>query len=217
MSRKSQNTIEAIIFDLGGVLLNVDYHLTIEAFEKLGYQNFGDKFSQEQQEKLFDQFEKGEIAEQDFFQALRDFLPDNFSEHAMRDAWNAMLLDFPEENLNFLKDVGRSYPVFLLSNTNETHLRAFNEILKKDLGCVSLSAFFNAVYYSHQIGMRKPDPEVFRKVLGDNGLTAYKTLFIDDTSRHVEAAKSLGLQAYLKEPSESWNEVIERYDLKVSV
>lgn len=186
--------IKNIIFDLGGVVINLDIPRTVTAFENLGVAGFGDIYSQLAQTPLFDEFDKGLITEKEFFSRLKSQfgLPHPITELAQ--AWNAMLLDFPSHRLQQLEVYKQRYKTFLLSNTNVTHVLEFEKTLFDAHGAANLEPFFHKVYYSCAIQLRKPDREIFEFVLQDNGLVPEETLFIDDTLMHVEAARQLGIQ-----------------------
>lgn len=188
--------IKNIIFDLGGVILNIDYHLTIDAFKKLGFDNFDDVFTQAKQTGIFDNLDKGIITPQEFRDGVRELSGKPFSDQQIDDAWNAMLLDFPVHRLEILEKVHNQYRTFLLSNTNKIHIDVYNQILLNTFGVKDLSHFFEKEYYSHEVHMRKPDAEVFSLILEENGLKAEETLFIDDTEQHVIGARKVGLIAY---------------------
>ncbi len=186
--------IKHIIFDLGGVLLNIDYKRTEQAFIDLGFHNFPQLYSQLQQTSLFDDFETGKITSATFIQSIRAVAEKPLAEHDIINAWNAMLLDFPLRRLQLLQQLRLYYDLLLLSNTNEIHETAFNQILLSNHGMPNLGVFFDKVYLSHKIGMRKPGADVFKKILDDNGFNAAQTLFIDDSPQHIEGAKSAGIQ-----------------------
>ncbi len=186
--------IRHIIFDLGGVLLNIDYSLTEQAFLQLGVSNFPELYSQLRQTSLFDDFETGRIGKGEFIATIRSYSDKPLSDIDIINAWNAMLLDFPLRRLQILQQLHLYHDLFLLSNTNELHEAAFNKILEDNRGVANLGVFFDRVYLSHRIGMRKPDAEVFEKILNDCGLQPEHTLFIDDSPQHVEGAKKLGIQ-----------------------
>lgn len=193
--------IENIIFDLGGVILNIDYQLTEKAFKSLGLQDFSKMYTQAAQTGLFDNYEKGNCSTPYFINALLDFLPPNTSANKVVAAWNAMILDFPIQNLKLLQKLKNKYRIFLLSNTNDIHLQAVNRALKKVSNENNLSGFFEKTYYSFEMGMRKPDAEIFNKVCYENSLDYQTTLFIDDTERHILGAKEVGLKTHLLVPS----------------
>ncbi len=186
--------IKHIIFDLGGVLLNIDYKLTEQAFVAAGIQNFSELYAQLHQSELFDRFEMGMMPGEEFIAALVKASAEPVTAAQITAAWNAMLLDFPLRRLQLLQQLHLYYDLFLLSNTNEIHEAAFNEILYKAHGLPNIGVLFDKVYFSHRLGMRKPMKEIFRRVLDDNGLKPEETLFIDDSPQHVEGAKLLGIQ-----------------------
>lgn len=190
------NNYKNIIFDLGGVILNIDYSLTEKAFAKLGISDFKTMFSQAQQTQLFDNYEKGFISSNTFRAELKKYLQKDTSDKIIDEAWNAILLDLPQERIEFLKKIKLTHRTFLLSNTNDIHIETINTYLKKEYGLADLSSLFEKMYLSYEIGMRKPDAEIFELVLQENNLVPSETLFIDDSIQHVEAAKNLGINAY---------------------
>jgi putative hydrolase of the HAD superfamily len=192
----AQNNTKNIIFDLGGVILNIDYHLTINAFKALGFVDFDSLFTQANQVGLFDMLDKGLITPQEFRDGIRRITSTSISDSQIDMAWNAMLLDFPPSRLELLRRVKQGYRTFLLSNTNAIHIEAYNKILFNTFGVNNLSVFFEREYYSHLVHMRKPDAEVFKLILNENNLRPEETLFIDDSLQHVVGARKLGIQAY---------------------
>ncbi len=191
------NSKEAIIFDLGGVLLNLNYDLTEKAFISLGMTNFGESYSQLQQVNLFDRYEIGEISSFHFVNRLLDLLPPGTTANQVVHAWNAMILDFPVERLQFLEELSKKYRLFLLSNTNDLHIDAVRRALEKAVGHKNLEQYFEKTYFSSAIGMRKPNTEIFEFVCSENNLDPAKTIFIDDSPQHIEGAKSVGIEAFL--------------------
>lgn len=188
------NGIDNIIFDLGGVILDIDYQKSIDAFKALGIPDFEKEFSQAEQSGFFERFEKGEASEQDLFDHINNISGVPLHNHDIIQAWNAMLLRIPLRRLQILQQLQLHYSTFLLSNTNSIHEAAFNRMLKEVCGFQSLAVFFDKVYYSHYVGMRKPDTIIFRKILDDHQIAADRTLFIDDSPQHIASAASLGLK-----------------------
>lgn len=187
--------IKHIIFDLGGVILNIDYKRTEQAFTALGVKDFSSLYSQFNANPLFEDLETGRVENDAFVTAMLPYLPEGTTPAAITGAWNAMLLDFPLARLQLLQQLRQHYSLYLLSNTNAIHLAAFNAILEKSRGIPSLDEFFDKSYYSHQIGYRKPEKEAYQVILDENNLQPAETLFIDDTLPNVEAARELGIQA----------------------
>jgi putative hydrolase of the HAD superfamily len=192
--------IENIIFDLGGVLLDIDYNLTREAFEKLGVSHFDEMYSQANADKLFQKLETGDINDVEFYKELNRSTALQLSPQEIREAWNAMLLSFREESLNFLDEVRERYKIFLLSNTNNIHLVSFYEIYHQRERKKSFEQYFNKAFYSFEIGLRKPDLHCYEWVLNDLKIEPQKTLFIDDSIKNIEGAEKAGLQTILLTP-----------------
>ncbi|WP_205529353.1 HAD family hydrolase [Taibaiella koreensis] len=194
------NNIRHIILDLGGVILNIDYKKTEQAFTSLGITDFDQKYSQLKQTELFDLLETGKIGRAEFLAGMRTMAGPGITDDQIVAAWNAMLLDLPLRRLQILQQLQLHFDTFLLSNTNEIHEEAFLKTLKSLTGFDSLGVFFDKVYYSHRVGLRKPDAAIFRMILEQNGLAPEKTLFVDDSPQHIEGAKALGIQTILLEP-----------------
>jgi putative hydrolase of the HAD superfamily len=188
--------IKNIIFDLGGVIINLDIPKTIAGFNKLSSRPFETIYTQLQQTPIFDDFDKGNISEEHFFAEIKELLEMPVSYEQLLSAWNAMLLDFPPGRLELLKQLKTKYRLFLLSNTNETHINEFEKQLQLNHGYKNLEPFFEKVYYSCRMGMRKPDREIFECVLKENHLKPGETLFIDDSPQHVEGALLTGINAH---------------------
>lgn len=189
--------IKAIIFDFGGVILNIDYYKTSKAFKDLGVANFEDMYSQKNADHIFQQLEEGKIGEMEFYDAFRQSTQLHLTDIQIETAWNTMLLDYRKEALFTLKKIKNKYKLFLLSNTNIIHQKAFNNIYEQDFGKGSIQDYFDRIYYSHEIGSRKPDHKPYEFVVNENNLSPSETLFIDDSTQNIEAAKSLGLQTVL--------------------
>ena len=185
---------KAIIFDLGGVILNIDYLLTINEFKKLGIENASDFYSKKMQSPIFDKIEVGAINPKAFMKALEKEC-NNASVEQVENAWNAMLLDLPKNRLDLIKKLKNKYKIFLLSNTNEIHIQAFkNKIGEKTW--IEFSALFDKIYLSFEVGFRKPDKGAFKIILEENSLKPNEVFFIDDSPQHIETAKKLGISCY---------------------
>ena len=194
---EDSKSYHSIIFDLGGVIIDLSYQRTAEAFVKLGLENFDDIYSKAKQSNLFDDFEKGIMSVDGFRAELKKHLPENTSDLEIDHAWNAMLIDIPVQRVEFLKRVGEKHRIFLLSNTNQIHVKAFTKMADDIFGKNNFLSIFEKCYLSCEMGMRKPDAEIFEKVISDNNLDRTKTLFIDDSKQHVEGALKVGLHAEL--------------------
>lgn len=189
---KNLEGIKNIIFDLGGVILNIDYQLTIQGFQKLGIENFEEIFSQFKQSQLSDDFETGQISENEFYQGIKTISGIEFTFEEFKFAWNALLLDLPKERIDLLKKLSQNYRLFLFSNTNQTHYSEFVAKVEVDFNLI-----FEKAYYSHQFGRRKPDSDSFLAILHENKLEAKETLFVDDSIHHIQSAELLGIPTLL--------------------
>jgi FMN phosphatase YigB (HAD superfamily) len=186
--------ISAIILDLGGVLLNIDYQLTKKAFANLGIADFDVHYTQFRGSHLFDDLETGKVSEAEFYDIFRKQAGAPFTDEQIRQAWNAMLLEFPASRATLLADLRSRYRLFLLSNTNGIHYEFFNDLFRKSTGLKSLDDSFDHAYYSHRMGMRKPGVEIYRQLLKEQNLDPATTLFIDDTASNLVGAKEAGIQ-----------------------
>lgn len=191
-----------IIFDLGGVLLDLDFQRTIDAFEKLGLQNFENMFSQFKADELFAKLETGRLTEAEFYAAVKNRTAKEITEAAIDDAWNALILDFRVESLSLLEKLAADYKLYLLSNTNSIHLKYFKKLFTHQTGKPLLDAYFNKAWYSNEVGLRKPGAEIFEFALKAENLLATETLFIDDTLINIETAQQLGFKTHHLLPTE---------------
>ena len=186
--------IKHIIFDLGGVILNIDYQLTSKAFKQLGVNNFDELYSQKEQIQLFDELETGKIDNNAFFDRFNVLLNTSLSHQQIEVAWNAMLLDWPIRRLQILQQLQNQFDLFLLSNTNSIHEAAFTKSLEQTHGLSSIALFFDKAYFSHRLGLRKPDTRTFEHILQKHQLNPSETLFIDDSIQHINAADCIGIK-----------------------
>ena len=185
-----------IIFDLGGVLLDIDFQKTIDAFKKLGIENFEEMFSQINADELFEKLETGSITEANFYSAIKSRTKTNISNAEIDGAWNALILKFRTESLQYLETLSKSYKLFLLSNTNIIHLQYFKQLFTEQTGKPLLDAYFIKAWYSNEVGLRKPGSEIFEFVLQEEKLIAGETLFIDDTLSNIETAQKMGFKTH---------------------
>ncbi|MGB4845170.1 MAG: HAD family phosphatase [Ferruginibacter sp.] len=191
-----------IIFDLGGVLLDIDFQKSIEAFKRLGIENFEEMFSQFKADELFENLETGRITENEFYSAIKKRTSGNINNIEITNAWNALILDFRMESLDFLERLSKRYKLFLLSNTNSIHLKCFKKLFTQQMGKPSLDAYFTKAWYSNEVGLRKPGTEIFEFVLQSENLDAGETLFIDDTLTNIETAQKMGFKTHHLLPTE---------------
>ena len=190
-----KNQYKAVILDLGSVILDIDYQLTIDAFKALGYNGFDDQYSKMKQSDTFDLLETGKITEADFIHRMKQAIPNAMDEEIIA-AWNALILDFPAGRFETLMAIKNHHKTFLLSNTNAIHLKEFSKTLKRATGYDSLAPYFDKLYLSHEIGLRKPNPEAFGLILKEQNLEPQDTLFVDDSPQHIDAARKLCINTF---------------------
>ena len=187
--------IKSVIFDLGGVIYGVDYHKTINAFKALGIDRFEEVYAKAGQSDLFNDLEEGKISRAVFVERIKTLSGQDMISSQIFIAWNSMLLGFMPDALTCLKRLRGSYRLFLLSNTNEIHIQEIESSVGAEVFS-DFCALFEKVYLSHELGLRKPHPEVFTHIIEEQELAASETLFIDDSIQHVEGAIKAGLRAY---------------------
>jgi len=188
-------TYDTILLDLGGVLIDVDYHAAARAFHDLGFTDFNTLYSKAQQDHLFDGFETGELSPAEFRARIRQLFRPDITDTQIDTCWNAMLGSIPPERLTLVERLKERYHVLLLSNTNAIHVPAFEAIIARENGIADFKALFHGAYYSCEMRLRKPHAEAFHHVLNAHGADPAHTLFIDDSFQHVEGARRAGLHA----------------------
>ncbi|MEO6135446.1 MAG: HAD family phosphatase [Ginsengibacter sp.] len=187
-------TIENIIFDFGGVFLDIDYSRTRAAFESLGVARFEEMYSQADADMLFQKLEKGDISVEQFYIDLKKTTGLDLSTEDIDHAWNAMLLQYRESSIQYLEKLSQRYELYLFSNTNFIHMRAFRKLFQEQHNGASFDDYFTKTFYSCEMGSRKPDHESFQSIINELGIDPQKTLFIDDSIQNINAAKEVGLQ-----------------------
>ena len=198
--------IDAIIFDFGDVFINLDKQATMDGLKNLGISHWNEDLDQ-----LNMQYEVGAISGDDFLNGIQKHT-NNASIEDIREAWNSILADFPLYRLEFLQMLSSKYRLFLLSNTDAIHIDTFEQ----KTGTSFYSDFyqcFEKIYFSFEIGMRKPNPEVYTFVLDQNGLQAKQTLFIDDKKENTDAAQALGLHIWNLQVGEE--DVVDLFEKKI--
>jgi putative hydrolase of the HAD superfamily len=187
--------IKNLLFDFGDVFINLHKGATREGLLRAGYNEIPPSLL-----AVSEAYEIGEISTDTFLEQVNGQLP-RLSRQEIMVIWNAMILDFPEYRLDFIKALAKenNYRLFLLSNTNELHIQRVIEAMG-EARFQSFKECFEKFYLSHEIGLRKPTPEVFHMILKKNSLDAEATLFIDDTLEHIQTAKSLGLKTWHLQP-----------------
>jgi len=188
--------ISNIIFDLGGVLLDIDYQNTIDAFIHLGFPNFSTFYSHLNANGFFEGWDTGKVTAHEFRKTLKNMHGNGVTDQQIDDAWNAMIFEFDPERLKQVLQLRSKYKVFLLSNINEIHYDAVWTRINQLPGGVWFPDLFDKMYFSHLMGRKKPNADSYLTVLNENGLKASETVFVDDLMPNIEGAKAVGLHTW---------------------
>lgn len=198
--------INTIIFDFGDIFINLDKQATMDALEKLGLSEWNEDL-----DHLNIQFETGQISRENFLLGIQKHVP-NASIKEILAAWNAILLDFPLYRLEFLQMLSKKYRLFLLSNTDSIHIETFEQ--KNGISFYSdFYQCFEKVYFSFEVEMRKPNPEIFNYLANKHDLAPKRTLFIDDKKENTDAALALGFQVWNLQVGKE--DVVNLFDKKI--
>ena len=198
--------IKTIIFDFGDIFINLNKQKEIDEFKKLGLDGPNEELIQ-----LNDAFERGKITELEFIQGFQKYIP-NADIHDIRKAWNSIIGEFPLYRLEFLQKLATKYRLFLLTNTDAMHISRFEHMA----GISFFSDFyqcFEKVYYSYEMGMRKPQPEIFKYILNKHDLSPKRTLFVDDKKENTDTAASLGINVWNLQVGEE--DVVDLFQKKI--
>lgn len=203
---KASAPLHNIIFDLGGVIIDLDIPRTQQALAALGVPDELLDYSCSETSVLFRNYESGLISSNDFRDKMRQRSGLNFSDEVFDEAWSKMLVGVNPETIDLLLKLKKTHRIFLLSNTSPIHALRFEDFFMKTAG-VRMADCFEKRYYSFETGLHKPDPEAFLLILKENRLLAKECLFIDDTEPNVKAAEALGFNTLLLKPGMQLNEL----------
>lgn len=186
-----------IIFDLGNVLLPIDFNAPVSAFRKIGLEDFEGLYSGINQSNLFDLLETGKITSLYFYDKMREISGYNWSNQQIDDAWTKIILDFRPSTIKMLESLAKTKRLFLLSNTNKIHFDVYDAQIRERFNPEGLSSYFEKAFYSHEMGLRKPDPQIFISMAEIAGIQPSESLFVDDNEDNINTAKKLGFCTYL--------------------
>ena len=188
--------IKNIIFDLGGVILDIDENVVYKELEKMGIEISELAHSKEFVE-ILSKFDTGIYTAATFRKKTKQFIgQEKMTDEKFDSIRNAMLLDIPRERIEAIEKVKKHYKIFLMSNTNVIHYDLYVRDLQLRFGYNEFDELFNKSYFSFAEHLEKPDPRFFELILDHEGLLPEETLFIDDTAENIETAKSLGIKTY---------------------
>jgi putative hydrolase of the HAD superfamily len=192
----SPKSFQALLFDLGGVLYDIDDQRSMDAFKALGLDDFDELYNLREQTDLFDALEIGKIGKKEFESEIGKYFKKKPAEGKIIEAWQALLIGMREENVRLLRSLRPYYRLYLVSNTNEMHLEPIDAEMRENFGVSQLRDLFDKAYFSFEIGLRKPDKSIYEYVIWDAGLDPDRSLFIDDNEDNVKGARMAGLHAF---------------------
>lgn len=200
--------IKTIIFDLGGVLYDLDREKCVSSLIKLGLRNADELLSDYKQSGIFQQLEEGSISTEAFYNAIRELTQTNCSNDEIKKAWDAFLVEIPDYKLKMLDALKPQFRILMLSNTNDIHFsdeipKAFTKQGKQ------IDDYFDKCYLSHQMKTSKPHLEIFEKLIADSGINPSESLFIDDSPTNIATATTLGFRTYLAKPFEDFTHIFD--------
>jgi putative hydrolase of the HAD superfamily len=206
---KTLSMIRNILFDFGGVIIDIDPPSVIYELMKMGVTNGLELHQHLSGHDAYVRLEKNAISPDEFRNLIRDFTGLPLTDDMIDHAWNTIIKDIPQARVDLIKRLRKDYGVYLLSNTNAIHYDYYNLYVKKYFGYDRLEDLFDRAWYSYQMGLFKPDPEIFLRVLSEGNLVAEETLFIDDNAANVAAAEKVGLKGYHLKEGEDVVEIFE--------
>ena len=187
--------IKNIVFDLGGVLVDLDFKAAINGLQQAGFANVKEQLQSFDREGIFQKFELGEMTAEEFRTAIRENSTVTLTDEEIDALWNAMLLEIPREKLELILDLRGKYMVYLLSNTNSIH---WDYVCKNAFNYrgFRVNDYFEETFLSYEMHLAKPDKAIFEKVLEEANLLPEETLFIDDSEANCKAASELGIHTH---------------------
>jgi glucose-1-phosphatase len=193
---KNPENIEFLIFDLGNVIIDIDYDFSINELKRLlpieKHSLTEDFFTS----NFHKDFEKGLISPEQFRNEIRKLYGENWADEQIDHIWNSLLREIPQERIDLIKFLKKNYRTAVLSNTNQIHVEKFDEILQQNTSEKSLFELFDVVFLSHEMGLAKPDVAIYETVLKKISISPDKVLFFDDLAANLEGAKKTGIQTY---------------------
>ena len=204
------NGIHTILFDLGGVLLNINPQKTIEAFGQLGMEQLIGYKGLTYDHEIFYLMEQGKVTPDEFRNGVRKLLPIQVTDQQIDSAWTAMLIDFPAIRVQLLQNLAKEFDLYLFSNTNAIHVEKYFDIFRQEHG-FEVATLFKQVFHSNEVGYRKPSAESFKEIIRLSGVCPEETLFIDDSMHNVEGAMACGLKGYWLQPGQTVEELFREY------
>ncbi|GAB3341889.1 HAD family phosphatase [Marivirga atlantica] len=206
----SNQQIKILLFDLGGVIINLYPERTFKAFAELAGIDEWDVMEAYKEAEFFKLHEQGIMNNEHFRDKLRKALNVITDDESIDKAWNAMLGDIPEDRIEDIKQLKKKFRCVVLSNTNSIHENCFHKILSESHSFTHLNELFNEVFFSHELSDRKPEPSIYQKVQEACGVELNEILFLDDSKENIAAAKSVGMHVLHIPRNEGFSDLLNR-------
>lgn len=184
-----------LIFDLGNVIIDIDYQKAIQHIKQEIPTELHDRLDGFYLADFHKDYERGLISSKKFRKKVRKYFEQEWEDEKVDELWNSLLLKIPSERLELISKLRENYQIGVLSNTNFIHIQAVNRILREDHGLDNFAPIFDWVFLSHEMGLAKPSPQIYEKMLVDLGTSGDRVIFFDDLIANVEGAEAVGIQA----------------------
>lgn len=184
-----------LIFDLGNVIIDIDYHRSLGLIKNQLPESIHSKVDGFYLTDFHKAYEKGQIDSPTFRSAVREYFEQNWEDRKVDELWNSLLGKIPAERLELVSKLRKNYQVGVLSNTNQIHIEAVYDMLRADHGLGSFDPLFDRIFYSHEMGLAKPSSEIYEQMLADLGTTPERVIFFDDLEANVRGAAAVGIRA----------------------
>ena len=202
--------IKNIVFDLGGVLIDLSHDQAVRRFEEIGVVDAAQLLDTYEQKGIFLEIENGMITADEYCQKLREHTGKDLSYEEIKHAWLGFIVDVPQYKLDHLLKLREHYNVYLLSNTNPIIQEGWARTDQFSAAGRPIGDYFDKMYTSYEVGVTKPDRKIFDYMIADSGLIPSETLFVDDAKSNVEVGRSLGFQTYQPANGEDWREAVDK-------
>lgn len=202
--------IKNIVFDLGGVLIDLSHDQAVRRFEEIGVVDAVQLLDPYEQKGIFLEVENGMITADEYCQKLREHTGKDLSYEEIKHAWLGFIVDVPQYKLDHLLKLREHYNVYLLSNTNPIIQEGWARTDQFSAAGRPIGDYFDKMYTSYEVGVTKPDRKIFDYMIADSGLIPSETLFVDDAKSNVEVGRSLGFQTYQPANGEDWREAVDK-------
>ncbi|WP_075558432.1 HAD family hydrolase [Parabacteroides timonensis] len=202
--------IKNIVFDLGGVLIDLSHDQAVRRFEEIGVVDAAQLLDPYEQKGIFLEVENGTITADEYCQKLREHTGKDLSYEEIKHAWLGFIVDVPQYKLGHLLKLREHYNVYLLSNTNPIIQEGWARTDQFSAAGRPIGDYFDKMYTSYEVGVTKPDRKIFDYMIADSGLIPSETLFVDDAKSNVEVGRNLGFQAYQPANGEDWREAVDK-------